>query len=273
MSLSTQPAVVPDHTMTDTVYIGIDPTAGKRPMNFAVLDDNLRPFVLDGAGGLDEVLAAVLAYPAAVVAVDAPQSPNGGLMASAAYREQLSPPPAPGRFRNYKVCEYQLRSRGIGLYVTPVDEAAAPGWMQMGFQLYAALRQAGFELHRPGSVAARQFLEVHPHACFSVLLGRLPLQKNLLEGRLQRQLVLYRAGVGVPDPMAALEELTAHHLLAGNLDLPGLLSHDALDALVAAYTAQQAALAPEQVTLVGDLQEGQIVLPVPPAQLKRLYER
>jgi predicted RNase H-like nuclease len=145
--------------------------------------------------------------------------------------------------------------------------------MQMGFQLYAGLRQAGYEPYQPGSPAARQFIEVHPHACFSVLLGHLPLQKNLLEGRLQRQLVLYRAGVGVPDPMAALEELTAHHLLAGNLELPGLLSHDALDALAAAYTAQQAATAPEMVTLVGDAGEGQIVLPVMPGALKDVYTR
>jgi predicted nuclease with RNAse H fold len=259
--------------MMDTVYIGIDPTAGRRPMNFAVLDGDLQPLVLDGTGGLPEVLAAVAGYPAAVVAVDAPQSPNGGLMASDDYRAALVPPPAPGRFRNYKVCEYQLRQRGIGLYVTPADEAAAPSWMQMGFQLFAALRQAGFEPYQPGSLAARQVMEVHPHACFSVLLGHLPLQKNLLEGRLQRQLVLYRAGVGVPDPMAALEELTAHHLLSGNLDLPGLLSHDALDALASAYTAQQAATAPELVTLVGDAGEGQIVLPVVPSALKDVYTR
>ena len=105
------------------------------------------------------------------------------------------------------------------------------------------------------------------------LLGHLPTSKQLLEGRLQRQLVLYRAGVGVPDPMAALEELTAHHLLAGTLDLPGLLSHDALDALAAAYTACLASTTPEQVTPVGDPEEGQIVLPIAPADFKPRYAR
>src|ERR1700694_5754090 len=116
--------------MTDTVFIGIDPTAGKKPMNYSVLDGELRALVLEATGGLMEVRSAVQAYPAAVVAVDAPQSLNSGLMASAEYRARLEPPPAPGRWMGYKVCEYLLRQRGIGLYATPADEAAAPVWMQ-----------------------------------------------------------------------------------------------------------------------------------------------
>ncbi|MCC6187596.1 MAG: hypothetical protein IT318_01065 [Anaerolineales bacterium] len=84
----------------------------------------------------------------AVVAVDAPQSPNGGLMASAGYRATLAPGPAPGRWAGYKVCEYQLKRRGIGLSSNPTDPAAAPNWMQAGFALYAALRAAGYETYR-----------------------------------------------------------------------------------------------------------------------------
>lgn len=261
--------------MTDPVYIGIDPTAGRRPMNYAVLDADLQPLVPPetATGGLMDVLRSVLAYPAALVAVDAPQSLNAGLMASAEYRARMAPPPAPGRWMGYKVCEYVLRQHGIGLYATPTDQAAAPTWMRMGLQVYTGLRDAAYERYQPGSPAPRQMLEVHPHACFTVLLGHLPTPKNLLEGRLQRQLVLYRAGVGVPDPMAALEELTAHHLLAGTMELPGLLSHDALDALAAAYTAWLAGTAPEQVTPIGDPEEGQIVLPVAPADLKPRYSR
>ena len=143
----------------------------------------------------------------------------------------------------------------------------------MGFQLYAGLRAAGFERHQPGSAAPRQYLEVHPHACFTVLLGHLPTPKNLLEGRLQRQLVLYRAGVAVRDPMDALEELTAHHLLAGATELPGLLSHDALDALAAAYTAYLASTSPDRVTPIGDVEEGQIVLPIAAGELKTVYAK
>jgi hypothetical protein len=257
---------------SDTVFIGLDPTAGKRPMNYAVLDLGLRP-VDSGAGSLDEVLAAVQGYTASIVAVDAPQSPNGGLMADPAYRATLNPRPNGRAYAQYKVCEYELRHRGIGLYSTPAEVEAAPAWMQMGFQLYAALRAAGFERYRPGSAATRQVFEVHPHAAYTVLLGHLPLRKDTLEGRLQRQMLLYRQGVRLPDPMDALEELTPHHLLAGTIDLPDLLTHDELDAAVGAYTAFLAGTAPERVTAVGDEQEGQIIVPVAPADLKPLYTR
>jgi hypothetical protein len=258
--------------MTSQVFVGIDPTAGRRPMNYAVLDDALR-LVAQGAGTGAEVLSAVLAYPEAVTAVDAPQSLNGGLMASPEYRARLAPPPPPGRWGGYKVCEYQLKRRGIGLYSTPASLEGAPAWMQTGLALYAALAEAGYVRYAAGSDAPRQVLEVHPHACFTVLLERLPLPKLTLEGRLQRQLALYRAGVEVRDPMEALEELTAGHLLAGRVELPGLLTHDALDALAAAFTAYLAAREPESVTAVGDPEEGQIVLPVKPDDLKELYGR
>ena len=257
---------------SDTVFIGIDPTAGKRPMNYAVLDGDLRVLACE-ASGLDEVVAAVAAYPAAVLAVDAPQSPNGGLMANAEYRATLNPRPNGRAYSQYKVCEYELRHRGIGLYATPGEAAAAPAWMQLGFQLYAALRAAGYVFFRPGAAAPRQMLEVHPHASYTVLLGHLPLRKDTLEGRLQRQMVLYREGVRVPDPMDTLEELTPHRLLAGSFELPGLHNHDELDALIAAFTAYLAGTAPEQVTGVGDEAEGQIVVPVAAGELKALYTR
>jgi predicted RNase H-like nuclease len=141
----------------------------------------------------------------------------------------------------------------------------------MGFQLYAALRALGGELYRPGSAATYQLLEVHPHASYTVLLDHLPLRKDTLEGRLQRQMVLYRQRVGVRDPMDTLEEMTPHSLLAGTFELPGLHTHDELDALVAAYTAYLAGTQPEEVTAVGEEGEGQIVVPV--RALKSLYTR
>jgi hypothetical protein len=74
-------------------------------------------------------------------------------------------------------------------------------------------------------------------------------------------LILYDRKVKVPDPMRFFEEITRFRLLNGILPEEGLYSAEELDALVAAYTAWQAALNPEQVTLLGDPQEGQIVLP------------
>jgi hypothetical protein len=104
-------------------------------------------------------------------------------------------------------------------------------------------------------------MEVYPHASYSVLLGVLPLQKHTLEGRLQRQLALYEQGLQVPDPMRFFEEITRHRLLKGILPLEELYSPGELDALVAAYTAWKTAVHPEDVALLGDPEEGQIVLP------------
>lgn len=254
----------------DTVYIGIDPTAGRRPMNYAVLDGDLK-LVARGLGKLDKMLEVIAGYASAVVAVDAPQSVNGGLMAEAARRENYGLPPTGTRWVEYKVCEYELRRRGIRLYNTPGEAEAAPTWMQLGFKLYDALKDLGYQMHQPGAAAEKQMLEVHPHACYTVLLGRVPLRKDSLEGRMQRQLVLYREGLDIPDAMESFEEITRHHLLQGTLTLPGLFTHDELDALVSAYTAYLAARQPERVTLVGDLAEGQIVVPVAADEFKDIY--
>ncbi|MGQ0602234.1 MAG: DUF429 domain-containing protein [Anaerolineales bacterium] len=256
--------------MTDTVFIGIDLTADQRPHNYAVLDDKLH-IVTQGLGKFDEVVDAVTAFESAVVAVDAPQSPNAGLMADPTRRTQLGLPPNSKTWANCKVCEYEMRRHGIGLYFTPRTVEAAPTWMQTGFRLYDALRAEDFELYRAGLEAPRVMLEVHPHGCFTVLLGHRPLRKDTLEGRLQRQIVLYEEGLDVPDPMEAMEEITRHHLRQGLVTLPGLRSHDELDALVAAYTAFITAREPQRLTGVGDSVEGQIILPIAPAEFKASY--
>jgi len=254
----------------DTVYIGIDPTANRRPMNYAVLNDSL-DLLAHGQGKLDEVAAVVRTYPSAVVAIDAPQSPNARLMKDPKYRARLGLPPKSAKWSGYKVCEYELRRRGLKLYNTPADANALPRWMKAGFELYNTLYSDGFQVYQPGSNAPRQVFEVHPHAIFAALLGRIPLPKDSLEGRMQRQLLLYQEKVEVPDPMGVLEEITRHHLLEGALSLPLLYTHDELDALAAAYAAQVAALRPEQVTRVGDPAEGQIVVPIAPADFKDAY--
>jgi hypothetical protein len=252
------------------VFIGIDPTAGRRPMDFAILNDDL-DLLQRGLGNLDTVLEMVRAQASAIIAVDAPQSPNAGLMAAPARRESYGLPPQSPKWANFKVCEYELRRRGLKLYNTPGEIEAAPKWMQLGFKLYAALRAEGYQPYRPGSPAPKQYLEVHPHATYATLLGHLPLRKDSLEGRMQRQLVLFRQKVEVPDPMTVLEEITRHHLLEGQLTLPALYTHDELDALGSAYTAYLAFRHPDRVTCIGDEAEGQIILPVGAGDFKEMY--
>lgn len=247
-------------------FVGIDPTAGQRPMTYAALDDDLRLLAL-GKGNLNEVLAFAGGLSQAVVAVSAPQRPNQGVMDRPEVREQLSPPPRPGRWRTFRMAEYQLRQHRISCPRTAASEKDCPVWMQMGFALYRRLEGLGFQAYPEKTDL--QWLEVYPYASFCVLLGRAPFPKISLEGRIQRQLILYEEGLRIPDPLHIFDEITRHNLLLGRLPLDELYSTGELDALVAAYSAWLAATHPEGVTILGDPQEGQLVLPV--AELKNSY--
>jgi len=101
------------------------------------------------------------------------------------------------------------------------------------------------------------------------MLGLRPFLKQKLEGRIQRQLLLYIAGLDIPNPMRALEEITRHNLLNSRLPIECLYKHDQLDALVAAYTSYLVAAKPEKVIQAGDREEGMITLPT--NELKDFY--
>jgi hypothetical protein len=302
-----------------TTFIGIDPTAGQRPFAYVAVDQDLRLLAL-GLGSMDEVLAFVAGQRQAIVAVAAPRRPNQGVINRPEVRAQLNPPPRPGRWTNFRLAEYLLRQHSISCPKTAALEQDCPGWMRMGFALYARLESLGYHPypsqitlaghepaqagnepahaepepaqaeHEPaqaGSLRAKagqaqlelglkvtqaaplQWLEVYPHACFTALLGLTPFPKYTLEGRIQRQLALHEQEMHIPDPMRLFEEITRHRLLQGQLPLQDLYSPGELDALVAAFTAWKAGSQPGEVTLLGDAQEGQVVLPV--KELKRQY--
>ncbi len=250
-----------------STFIGIDPTAGRRPFAYAALDGNLRMLAL-GQGVMDEVLAFVAGQNQAAVAVCAPRRPNLRVMERAEVREQLNPPPKPGRWGNFRMAEYLLRQHHINSPKTPSKEIDCPNWMRMGFLLHHRLEGLGYQAY-PGEDSQNVSLEVYPYACYTALLGQPPYPKNALEGRLQRQLVLSEQKINVPDPMRFFEEITRHRLLHGMLPEEGVYSPGELDALVAAFTAWKAVLHPEQVTCLGHPEEGQVVLPV--AELKTRY--
>lgn len=253
--------------ITGSTFVGIDPTAGRKPFAYTALDGNLRLAAV-GRGTLEEVLAFTAGQQQAIVAVCAPRRPSQRLMERSEVRDRLNPPPRPGRWMNFRLVEYLLRQHGISSYKTPPEVKACPNWMQMGFHLYRRLEQMGFQPY-PTKKPTLQWMEVYPHACFCTLLGHAPLHKNTLEGRIQRQLVLHKNKVGVPDPMDLIKGLTAQHILQGSLPTNRLYTQGELDALVAAYTAWQATNHPNEITLLGDASEGQVVLPV--AELKRTY--
>ena len=248
------------------VYIGIDPTAGRKPMAYAVLDRDLTLLAM-AEGDIDEVTAYLGGQQAAFVAVSAPRRPNQNLMKRDDLREALKPSPRPGRWEGFRVAEYELRQRNIRIPRTPSNLDDCPGWMQIGFLIYQRLERLGYQDYAQEETPC-QMLEVYPHASFAALLGLIPFTKNTLEGRLQRQLILHNQGIEIPDPMRIFEEITRYRILQGVLPLDGLYSPGELDALVAAFTAWAAATSPETVTALGHPDEGQIILPVAEIQSK-----
>jgi Protein of unknown function (DUF429) len=152
------------------------------------------------AADLDSVVALVDG--ANEIAIDAPAqlstAPHAG-------DETISP-----KFRTARCGEIALGQRaGIWVpWVTPHDAAKVAGWMQVGFDLWRALRDAG---HAP--------IEVYPAGVFRVLAGHVPPRKTTRAGALARI-----------------------ELLAPFIDLPPAIemwSHDGIDALGAALTAHQ----------------------------------
>lgn len=250
---------------TNTTFIGIDPTRGTSKITYAALNQDLRPIAI-GSGSLDNVLAFVGGQHNAFVAVNAPQGLNHGLLAKLNSKTPVSS--APRNVKQYRLAEYELWKRDIRIYHTPANKKECKPWMRTGFKLYQGLIDLAYHAY-PAKSAQKQYIEVSPHACYCAWLENIPLAHSSLEGRLQRQLILYDLGLEIPDPMRFFEEITRYRLLQGRLPAGIPYSSPELNVLAMAFAAWTAANHPDQVTFLGHLKEGRILVPV--GQLKSRY--
>ena len=250
---------------THNAFIGIDPTAGRSPFAYAALDDE-RTLLALAEGELEDVLTFVGNFPAATVAVNSPSRLNAGLVRKRLEKQTLTLHSLRGA--DLRVAEHDLRGRGISVSATSSREETCAGWVQLGFSLYKRLTKMGFKPF-PQDGAEHLWLETHPHACFTALLGQIPLPKPTLEGRLQRQIILHDAGLRIKDPMDFFEEITRHRLRMGVMPMELIYHPEQLDALAAAYTAWMTVRHPAETVSVGAREDGFIVLPV--AELKEKY--
>jgi len=251
---------------SDSVYVGIDPASAHKDFAYAALDRDLNLLALSDADA-DDLTAFLGGQRAAVAAVNAPSHVNTGLLRKKLESQSLTPGHAL-RGVDMRLVEYDLRARGISVSGTPAREESCAAWTQAGFALYRRLSKMGFQPYRTDE-AARQWLETNPHACFCALLEQVPFPKPTLEGRLQRQLVLHECGLRIKDPMDFFEEITRFKLKKGILPLDLVYSPEHLDALAAAYTAWLAAHKPDEALVLGEEQEGRLLLPV--RELKEKY--
>ncbi len=251
--------------LIEPVFLGIDPTSGQKSFTYAVLDKDLRVLAL-ADGELEDVISFVERQVSTVVAVNAPSNLNRGLVEKKLKKEMTAQHQVRGA--QMRLSEYELRQHGISVSGTPSNMTACPSWMQLGFGLYRKLEKLGFSKY-PDPDSNHQVLETHPHACYCILADVAPQPKPSIEGRLQRQLLLYEKGVRVRDSMDFFEEITRHKMMKGIWPVELLYLPAQLDALVAAYVAWLAFRRPEQVSFIGDEKEGQIVLPE--TELKENY--
>jgi hypothetical protein len=250
---------------TDSFYIGVDVTSGHKALTYAALDHDLNLVALADAEA-EEVLTFLAGKKSAVVAVNAPSDVNHGVVKKNLKNESLTAHSVRGM--EMRVAEYELRQHGITIRGTDAKESLCPASVRAGFAFYKKLSKFGFEVY-PNDNSPHQWLETNSHACFCVLLGIHPLPKSTLEGRLQRELLLYELGLRIQDPMIFFEEITRHKLMNGLLPFELVHSPAQLDAMVAAYAARQVTQKPAEIIRLGHQLEGFITLPV--STLKEKY--
>lgn len=239
--------------------IGIDPSAGSENLRLVIFTSDGR-LVHQGERALSELYATLQPYSPAVAAVNAPSALNNGRVRSPELRESLPEMHIPGRNVDMRVAEFILRAKGIHVGMTPSILPLCTQATRTGFQVFEVLSSLGYS---SGENAPLRMIEASAHAVYCVLAGVNPLPKLTLEGRLQRQLLLNDGGLQIKDPMEFLEEVTRHKLLKGILPWDELYDIGLLDAMAAALTAMYVIDDERMFCAVGDLEEGEIHLPVP----------
>jgi predicted nuclease with RNAse H fold len=146
----------------------------------------------------------------------------------------IDSPPEWAREGRSRLIERQLQALGIHIYACPAD----PGdhkfyrWMRVGFEAFWAVADAGYSLYRGGPIAARQAIEVFPHASAVVLRGSLPargVRKLEWRGRVLREAGIPTDSLRTVDQIdAALAALTGLRCLEGDFCTVGEENHAVL---------------------------------------------
>ena len=242
------------------VYFGIETSGSVKPFTVAMLSNHGKLLSLQNLDR-DNLIAKVSACTNVVVAINSPANPNTGLVRQEEIRQHLKPLHFSGRNQDMRLAEYKLKEHGINVLMTPSRRELCSNWVQAGFAVYEKLAELGYKSY-PYAGAALQQLESHAQATFCVLAGTQPLPRLSIEGRIQRQLILYEEGVAVKDPMEFFEEVTRHKLLRGIMPTELIHTPEELDALAAALVAYRAGEGDEKLIGIGDAREGKIYLPV-----------
>jgi len=117
--------------------------------------------------------------------------------------------------------------------------------------------EAGF-LDSSNADHAKHWFETDAQECYREWIGHSPLSRRILEGRLQRSLILHEHGLRIKDPMDVFEEITRFKLIRGTFRIENVYSAKELDALMVAHLAWMSVNRPDQTVT----KEG-LLLPAP----------
>jgi predicted nuclease with RNAse H fold len=206
-------------------FIGVDLTISPKKKTACALMDaepRLQDQVLLGSD--EDIAAFIKAHCPALVAIDAPLGLPLGLccLEGACSCQPVSP-------RKGRRCERELSALGIGCYYT-TKRSIIKDMVYRGISLKAELEEQGHTV-----------VEIYPYASKLRLFGPLP-KKTTVAGRQALQEGLQRLIPSVPSPQE------------------DLLSHDALDALLAAYTGFLYNCG--RTKALGDPSEGLLYIPI-----------
>jgi hypothetical protein len=229
-------------------FIGIDAATGRKPFTLIAIDSTRKLRVVGGGDAVD-VLSFVAGLGNALIALSPPW--KGGKTADGASTGPLLPICRLGGLRQPSLLEESMT-------------APCPAWMRESLGLLNQLQGIGFEAY-PHENAARQWLEVPAETAYRALLGVPPFEAGILEGRIQRQLVLSDLELDVPDAMEFFEEVTRFRLLHSHLPYERILPQPELNAWIAAATAWMAVHESGRLHPAGSPAEGVIYHPLPAA--------
>jgi hypothetical protein len=245
------------------IFMGIDLSGQRNGLTCAILDNALR-IVFNGSLSPMEWQSILQGCNRVTAAVNSPLTLNLGYMEDDEYRQQLARIPLKNRYKDMRVCEYELTLRGLTPTRTPKNVARFSVSQQKALKFSSEMGMNGFQFW-PNPGVNRQMMEINADASYWSMLGLKPFASTSLEGRIQRQLVLQSRKLSVKDAMIFFEEVTRHRLLSGKLPDEMILSTSLLNALVAAYTAWVVANRPGESAQFGEPDEGFIFLPCKPS--------
>jgi len=232
-------------------YIGIDVQAVQKPYFYTVLNSSLE-LIACGHGRLPEVMAYLAGQTSSLVAVNGPICLPQDFVQIGLFEAGEN-----GNRPVIRSGDRELEARGFLDLAVHDHSKKIPLWVERSLELTEGLKQLEYSLES----GPRVFFETQSDAAYWLTTGASPYESRSLEGRLQRQLMLWEFGLTVKDPMNFLEEFTRFRLRTSQVPIDQILPAHELRAMIAASTAWLMDHFPDRVEHLGERNAGEIILP------------